>query len=71
MEYHVLGLVARLVEPVNDIRADQALSEKKRCIRAVEEMVKIGKTFTRAARPQVRLQLETATLVKKCLRPDL
>jgi serine/threonine-protein kinase ATR len=53
LEQHILGLVARLSEVVTG--ADQTISEKKRCVRAMDEMVKLGKTFVRTARPHVCL----------------
>lgn len=53
LEQHILGLVARLSEVVTG--ADQTISEKKRCVRAMDEMVKLGKTFIRTARPHVSL----------------
>ena len=52
-EQHILGLVARFVEVVNDARDEQTVTEKERCVRAVEELVKVAKTHTRVARPQV------------------
>jgi serine/threonine-protein kinase ATR len=53
LEHHILGLVARLSEVVNDARDGKPIREKKRCIKAIEEMVKLGKTSTRTARPHV------------------
>ena len=54
IEHHILGIVARLSEVVNDSRDEQSVTEKERCVKAVGEMVKVGKTHTRIARPQVR-----------------
>jgi serine/threonine-protein kinase ATR len=53
LEHHILGLVARLSEVVNDARDENPIREKKRCIKAIDEMVKLGKTATRTARPHV------------------
>ena len=53
IEHHILGIVARLSEVVNDSRDEQSVTEKERCIKAVGEMVKVGKIHTRIARPQV------------------
>lgn len=53
LERHILGIVARFSEVVNDAREGQSITEKKHCVKAIEEMVKIGKAFTRTARPQV------------------
>lgn len=53
LEQHNLGLVTRISEIVNDNRVEQSSFEKKRNVKAIEEMVTIGKTYTGAARPQV------------------
>jgi serine/threonine-protein kinase ATR len=55
MEQHNLGLITRISEVVNDSRDEQNTYEKKRHVRAIEEMIKIAKTYTRSARPQVSL----------------
>jgi serine/threonine-protein kinase ATR len=55
LEHHILGLVARFSEVVNDARDGKSIREKKRCIKAIEEMVKLGKASTRTARPHVCL----------------
>ena len=53
LEWHILGLVARLAEVVNDAQEMRSISEKKACVKGIEEMVKIGKTSVRGGRPQV------------------
>ncbi|TGO91177.1 hypothetical protein BPOR_0036g00070 [Botrytis porri] len=53
LEQHNLGLVTRISEVVNDNRDEQSSFEKKRNVKAIEEMVTIGKTYTGAARPQI------------------
>lgn len=53
LEQHNLGLITRISEVVNDIRDEQSSFEKKRNVKAIKEMVTIGKTNTGAARPQV------------------
>ncbi|KAI1328740.1 phosphatidylinositol 3 [Xylariaceae sp. FL0255] len=52
---HALGLMARLIDVINDISlvSQVSLSERKRCIRAMEEMIRIGKNDVRIARPQI------------------
>lgn len=55
LEQHNLGLVTRISEVVNDNRDEQSSFEKKRNVKAIEEMVTIGKTYTGAARPQVTI----------------
>ena len=53
LSQHILGFMARFSEVVNDIWNQYSLIEKIRCIRGLEEMIKIGKKVTRLARPQV------------------
>jgi serine/threonine-protein kinase ATR len=53
MELHMLGLVASISEVINDIRDQYSITEKGRCVQAIEEMVKVAKNHTRVARPQV------------------
>lgn len=55
LEQHVLGLVDKVSKVVHDAQLGQSVSEKKRCVKAIEEMMILGKTFTRTARPQVRI----------------
>jgi serine/threonine-protein kinase ATR len=54
LQSHVLGIMARLADVINDPRMDiPPVQEQKRCIRAIEETVKICKEYARIARPQV------------------
>lgn len=53
LSQHILGFMARFGEVVNDVQKQYAVIEKIRCIKGVEEMVKIGKKVIRVARPQV------------------
>lgn len=53
LKHHILGLVARFSEVVNDARDGKPTREKKKCIKAIDEMVKLGKSATRTARPHV------------------
>lgn len=53
MEHHVLGIVARFSEVVNDTREEHSISEKKCCVKSIEEMIRMGRAYTRTARPQV------------------
>ncbi|PQE28467.1 phosphatidylinositol 3 protein [Rutstroemia sp. NJR-2017a BBW] len=64
MEQHNLGLITRISEVVNDSRDEQNTYEKKRHVRAVEEMIKIAKTYTRSARPQICACLQSALAQK-------
>ncbi|KAH8661929.1 phosphatidylinositol 3 [Xylariales sp. PMI_506] len=54
LQDQVLGLVARLTDIFNDpsnIRS--TVEEQKRCIKAMEEMIRVGKGYVRIARPQI------------------
>jgi serine/threonine-protein kinase ATR len=53
LEQHILGLITRLSDVINDSWDDQSFPEKRRCVKAVEEAIKVGKTSTRSARTQV------------------
>ncbi|KAM0134783.1 hypothetical protein ACHAP3_005339 [Botrytis cinerea] len=64
LEQHNLGLVTRISEVVNDNRDEQSSFEKKRNVKAIEEMVTIGKTYTGAARPQICACLQSALAQK-------
>lgn len=52
-EHHLLGIVARLSEVINDSRDEYPTKEKERCVKAFEELVRVAKNYTRTARPQV------------------
>ncbi|TAQ86632.1 hypothetical protein B7494_g5044 [Chlorociboria aeruginascens] len=65
LEQHILGLVAGFSEVVNDSRDELSVSEKKRCVKGLEEMVKIGKASTRAARTQITACLQSALAQKE------
>lgn len=52
---HILGLMARLTDVINDSLATQPpAQEQRRCIRAMEEMIRVCKDYASIARPQVR-----------------
>jgi serine/threonine-protein kinase ATR len=55
LQQHALGLATRFSEIINDsIMLRPPMKERRQCIRALEEMIKLGKSFIRIARPQVR-----------------
>lgn len=54
MELHMLGLVASISEVINDNRDQYSTTEKGRSVNAIGEMVKVAKSHTRVARPQVQ-----------------
>lgn len=54
LHHHALGLMARLTDVINDDSLTRApFHERRRCISAMEEMVRIGRNDVRIARPQV------------------
>jgi serine/threonine-protein kinase ATR len=53
MKEKILGWVTNLSFVINDSRNEHSTSEKRRDLRAIEEMVRIGKSSTRLVRPQV------------------
>ncbi|KAI1307448.1 phosphatidylinositol 3 [Xylaria venustula] len=54
LHYHVLGIMAQLTDVINDPSAIRApFHERRRCIMAMEEMIRIGKNDVRIARPQI------------------
>lgn len=56
LQSYVLGLMARLTDVINDtISTHPPILEQRRCIRALEEMIKVCKSYARIARPQVCL----------------
>ncbi|KUJ09266.1 protein kinase-like protein rad3 [Mollisia scopiformis] len=59
-DYHILGLVAHLSQVVNDADLKQTVTEKRRSVKAVEELVKMAKAQTRIARPQLCAILQSA-----------
>ncbi|KAI9826145.1 MAG: serine/threonine-protein kinase M1 [Thelocarpon impressellum] len=62
-EAHVLGIMAQFSDVVNDIRVQQPYLEKKRCLRGVEEMIKLGKGHTSNALPQICACLQSALAI--------
>ena len=52
---YALGITARLTEVINDnVARHPPVQEQRRCIRAMEELVKLCDSTIRIARPQVR-----------------
>lgn len=55
LHHHALALMAQLTDTINDgavIRAP--FHERRQCIKAMEEMIRMGKNNVRIVRPQVR-----------------
>jgi serine/threonine-protein kinase ATR len=60
LHHHALGLMARLTDVINDISVMRApIHERRRCIAAMEEMIRIGRNDVRIARPQVSNDIQT------------
>ncbi|KAI8948096.1 phosphatidylinositol 3 [Xylaria longipes] len=54
LHHHALALMARLTDVINDTSVIRApFHERRRCITAMEEMIRIGKNNVRIARPQI------------------
>ncbi|KAI1080546.1 phosphatidyl inositol 3-kinase [Whalleya microplaca] len=53
LQQHVLGLMARLTDVINDGSDRTPIQERERCIKAMEEMIRTGKHYIRIARPQI------------------
>jgi serine/threonine-protein kinase ATR len=54
LHHHTLALMAHLTDIINDGPGKRApFHERKQCIKAMEEMIRIGKNNVRIARPQV------------------
>ncbi len=63
LEQHILGLVARISEVVNDSREERSMIDKRLSVKALIEMVLLGQASVRIARPQVGTHLERVALV--------
>lgn len=62
LKENVLGLMARLTDVFNEASlyrsASSTVDEQRRCIKAMEELIRIGRSSIRIARPQVRISTE-------------
>lgn len=52
---YVLGLLTTFSDIIHDVRGFQPIAEKKRSVRAIEEMIKLAKSGINGALPQVNL----------------
>ncbi|KAI9820333.1 MAG: serine/threonine-protein kinase M1 [Pycnora praestabilis] len=59
-EKFVLGIMGEFSETINGVRGPQSTFEKKRCLRGIEEMIKIGKSHVSNALPQICACLQSA-----------
>jgi serine/threonine-protein kinase ATR len=61
LQQHALGLTARLSEEINGTWTSRPLvSEQRRCLGAMEEMIKVCKSYVCIARPQISACLVSA-----------
>jgi serine/threonine-protein kinase ATR len=61
LQNYILGLMARLTDVINDsVASAQPIMEQRRYIRALEEMIRLGKGYVRIARPQISACLLSA-----------
>ncbi|KAF3768709.1 hypothetical protein M406DRAFT_98727 [Cryphonectria parasitica EP155] len=58
---HALGLSTRMIQVItDDLSIMPPIQERRRCIRAMEEMIVLGKEYIRTARPQISVCLLSA-----------
>ncbi|KFA47821.1 hypothetical protein S40293_06413 [Stachybotrys chartarum IBT 40293] len=54
LQSYILGLITPLTDVINDSAAiDPPIIERRRCVRALEEMIELCKDYARIARPQI------------------
>ncbi|KAL9039802.1 MAG: hypothetical protein Q9180_002315, partial [Flavoplaca navasiana] len=57
---HVLGIMAHLSDTINENKGVQIVAEKIRCLRAIQEMMRVGKSHVNNALPQISACLRSA-----------
>lgn len=63
LQAQMLGLMARFADVINEsMFAIYTVKEQLRCIRAMEEMIRVCKDYARIARPQVCTSMEETEL---------
>ncbi|CAG8239237.1 unnamed protein product [Penicillium salamii] len=60
IEEHVLGIITQFANAINDFQVRQTLAEKRRNIKAIEEMINIAQGHVSSALPQVCACLRSA-----------
>ncbi|KAI0019098.1 phosphatidyl inositol 3-kinase-like protein [Xylariomycetidae sp. FL0641] len=53
LQHHALGLMANLAQDIHDASARVPIQGRRRCIKAMEEMIMVGREFIHIARPQI------------------
>ncbi|KAI9793452.1 MAG: serine/threonine-protein kinase M1 [Candelina submexicana] len=59
-EVHVLGIMAEFSDTINNVRVLQPITEKERCLKAINEMIKVAKSDISNALPQICACLQAA-----------
>ncbi|OTB07470.1 hypothetical protein M426DRAFT_8837 [Hypoxylon sp. CI-4A] len=62
LQRYALALMAGLTQVINDVSIRTPTQERKRSIKAMEEMIRTGKHYIRIARPQISACLQAAML---------
>ncbi|KAL8671782.1 MAG: hypothetical protein Q9168_003729 [Polycauliona sp. 1 TL-2023] len=57
---HVLGIMAHLSDTINESKGSQITAEKIRCLKAVQEMMRVAKSHVNNALPQISACLRSA-----------
>ncbi|KHJ35348.1 putative protein kinase rad3 [Erysiphe necator] len=65
LEQHILGLITNISAVIIDTAHEQSITEKKRNIKALEELVKVAKAHSRIGRPQICACLQLALSQKE------
>ncbi|KAJ5806956.1 hypothetical protein N7474_010548 [Penicillium riverlandense] len=65
IEEHVLGIITQFANAINDFQVRQTLAEKRRNIRAIEEMIEIAQGHVSSGLPQVCACLRSALEIEE------
>ncbi|KAJ5791400.1 uncharacterized protein N7518_008411 [Penicillium psychrosexuale] len=65
IEEHVLGIITQFANAINDFQVRQTLAEKRRNIKAIEEMINIAQGHVSSALPQVCACLRSALEIEE------
>ncbi|KAJ5090417.1 hypothetical protein N7532_009101 [Penicillium argentinense] len=65
IEEHVLGIITQFANTINDFQVRQTLAEKRRNLKAIEEMINIAEGHVSNALPQVSACLRSALEIEE------
>lgn len=65
IEEHVLGIITQFANAINDFQVRQTLAEKRRNLKAIEEMINIAQGHVSNALPQVSACLRSALEIEE------